>query len=75
MKSNRSFTVADETAINNFKEVAAGKDPVIILNEVEIHNLSDLLTEIPKYKRTWWNKLKKIIKSPTHYKISIKKEA
>ena len=75
MKSNRSYTTADETAINNFKEAAAGKEPVIILNEVEMHNLGDLLTEIPKYKRTWWNKLKKIIKAPTHYKISIKKEA
>ena len=73
IKGNSSFGKADEHAMNTFKE-AAQSTPMVILNEVELYNLEDLLSEIPKTKSGFIIKLKSILTYPGKFKISVKKE-
>ncbi|MBN2615882.1 MAG: LysM peptidoglycan-binding domain-containing protein [Bacteroidales bacterium] len=73
IKSNNSYTKADKTAINLYRE-AAGKDPIVLLNEVELYNLEDLLTELPKTKPSMADRLRAILAYPSKYKVVIKKE-
>ena len=65
---------ADRTALATFDEVCL-KKPMVILNEVELYNLEELLSAIPKSKnRVMYTKIKYIITYPFRYKIQIKKE-
>ena len=74
IKSNNHFGKADKTAINNFRETYEGK-PLVILNEIELYNLEDLISDLPKTRKKYFDKLKKTLKYPTKYKIVFKKEA
>jgi hypothetical protein len=73
IKSNSSYSRADKTAIKLYRE-AAGKEPMVLLNEVELYNLEDLLTELPKTKLSWVDRLRAIMAYPSKYKVVIKKE-
>jgi len=65
---------ADKTALSTFDEVSL-KKPMVILNEVELHNLEELLSTVPKSKnRIVYSKIKYIITYPLRYRIHIKKE-
>jgi len=73
IKGNSRFGKADQLAMKMFKEVVAGM-PMVVLNEVELYNLEDLLTEIPKTKSNFMRKLKSILSYSRKYKITVKKE-
>lgn len=73
LKSNSSYSRADKTAIRSFQE-AASNEPLVILNEVELFNLDELLSDIPKSRAVWRNKLKTIFSYMAQYKIVIKKK-
>ncbi len=73
IKSNNRFTKADKTAMNIFKE-AYKSSPIVILNEIELFNLADLISELPKTKKSSLDKLRNLLKYPTKFKIVFKKE-
>lgn len=73
IKSTNSYSKADKTAINLYRE-AAGKDPLVLINEVELYNLEDLLSNLPNSKPGFKARLKKVIAYPSKFKIVIKKE-
>ncbi len=73
IKSNNRYTKADKTAMGIFKE-ASKSNPAVILNEVELFNLADLMSELPKTKKNNFNKFKNLLKYPTKFKIIFKKE-
>ncbi len=74
IKSNNRYTNADKTAMGIFKEAYKSK-PLVILNEVELFNLTDLMSDLPKTERTNFDKIKNLLKYPAKYKIVFKKEA
>jgi hypothetical protein len=73
VKSSNNFTRADKTALKSFRE-AAPDNFLVILNEVELYNLDELLTEIPKNRTGWMNRMKSMYRHATRYKIVVKKE-
>jgi len=73
IKSNNRYTKADKTAMNIFKE-AYKSSPIVILNEIELFNLADLISELPKTKKSSLDKLRNLLKYPTKFKIVFKKE-
>ena len=73
VKSSNNFTRADKTALKSFRE-AAPDNFLVILNEVELYNLDELLTEIPKNRTGWMNRMKSMYRHATGYKIVVKKE-
>jgi len=74
IKSSNRYNKADKTAMGIFKE-ACQASPIVILNEVELFNLADLMSELPKTKKNHFDKLRKLLKYPTKFKITFKKEA
>ncbi|UBM63584.1 LysM peptidoglycan-binding domain-containing protein [Candidatus Sulfidibacterium hydrothermale] len=74
IKSSNRFAKADKTAMDIFKEAYKGK-PIVVLNEVELYNLDDLMSDLPKTRKNNLDKLKNLLKYPTKYKIVFKKEA
>jgi LysM repeat protein/uncharacterized protein involved in exopolysaccharide biosynthesis len=69
-----SLNKADRTALETFSEVS-NTEPMVVLNEVELFNLEELLTSIPKRKNRFvLNKVKNVLTYPLRYKIHIKKE-
>ena len=74
IKSNNRYTKADKTAMDIFEEASKSK-PVVILNEVELFNLADLMSELPKTKKNNLDKLRNLLKYPAKFKITFKKEA
>ncbi len=74
IKSNNRYSNADKTAMRIFKEAYAS-NPIVILNEVELFNLTDLMSDLPKNKRNTLSRLKNLLKYPAKYKIVFKKEA
>ncbi len=75
IKASSKLNKADINAQETFGELINHK-PMVILNEVELYNLEELLTDVPKRtKPDVYAKLRHIITYPLRYKISIKKEA
>ncbi len=73
IKSNNRYTKADKTAMGIFKE-AYKSSPIVILNEIELFNLADLISELPKTKKSSLDKLRNLLKYPAKFKIVFKKE-
>ncbi len=74
IKSNNRYSKADKTAMGIFSETCKSQ-PIVILNEIELFNLEDLLSDLPKMRRSYFDKLKNMLKYPSRYKIVFKKEA
>ncbi len=74
IKSSNRFAKADKTAMDIFKEAYKGQ-PIVVLNEVELFNLDDLMSDLPKTRKSHLDKLKNFLKYPSKYKIVFKKEA
>ena len=74
IKSSNRYAKADKTAMEIFRE-AYGGQPIVVLNEVELFNLDDLMSDLPKTRKTNLDKLKNLLKYPSKYKIVFKKEA
>jgi len=74
VSASSNLKKADRTALSTFDEVSL-KKPMVILNEVELHNLEELLSTVPKSKnRVVYSRIKYIITYPFKYRIHIKKE-
>lgn len=74
VSATAGLNAPDKNALESFKEVI-NIDPMVVLNEVELHNLEDLLTSLPKRTNSmFYNKIKHIITYPFRFKIHIKKE-
>ncbi|MBE0650342.1 MAG: LysM peptidoglycan-binding domain-containing protein [Bacteroidales bacterium] len=73
VRSSNKFTRADKTALKTFRE-AAPNNFLVVLNEVELYNLDELLTEIPKNRTGWMNRIKAAYLNATKYKITVKRE-
>ncbi len=74
VKATQKLTKADERALETFK-AALGTEPLVILNHVESYALDEIITELPKNRKKYIEKIKYIITYPTKFKISVKKEA
>ncbi len=75
IKASSKLNKADINAQETFGELV-NHQPMVILNEVELYNLEELLTDVPKRtKPDVYAKLRYIVTYPLRYKISIKKEA
>jgi len=75
ISATSSLNKADRTALETFAEVSES-EPMVVLNEVELYNLEELLTSVPKYTRRGmiFNKVKYILAYPFKFRIRIKKE-
>ncbi len=66
---------ADLAALETYYE-AASSNPMVILNEVELHNLDEILTDIPGIvKLDTESRIKRILAIPFKYRINIKRKA
>ncbi len=66
---------ADKTALDTFEAVALYK-PMVIINETELYNLDELLTDVPRItKPDTLGKIKQILAYPFRYRININKKA
>ncbi len=74
VSANSSLQKADKNALDIFK-ASMKIEPMVILNEVELYNLEELLTSLPKSKRqALIKKIKNVLSYPLKYKINIRKE-
>jgi uncharacterized protein involved in exopolysaccharide biosynthesis len=75
IKASSKLNRADITAQETFTELLRFK-PVVVLNEVELYNLEELLTDVPKRtKPDIYQKIKHILTYPLKYRISVNKQA
>ena len=75
MAASSKLNKADITAQETFSQLVKNK-PMVILNEVELYNLEELLTDIPKRtKPDVYHKIREILAYPLKYRIRINKEA
>lgn len=75
IKASSKLNRADITAQETFTELLRFK-PVVVLNEVELYNLEELLTDVPKRtKPDIYQKVKHILAYPLKYRISFNKQA
>ena len=74
LKGNSKYSKADQNAMDAFKEISQ-ITPLVILNQIELYNLEDILSEVPKTKPSYTERLKALLRYPSKYKIVIKKEA
>ncbi len=66
---------ADKTALETYESVAKNKSMVII-NETELFNLDELLSDVPKMtKPDTVSKIRRILMKPFRYRININKKA
>jgi uncharacterized protein involved in exopolysaccharide biosynthesis/LysM repeat protein len=75
ISASSKLNKADITAQETFSQLVKNP-PMVILNEVELYNLEELLTDIPKRtKPDFYQKIRQFITYPLRYKIKISKEA
>lgn len=75
INASSTLTKADKTALATYESVAAHK-PLVIINEVELYNLDELLSDVPKITRPdTVGKIKQILMRPFKYRININKKA
>lgn len=66
---------ADKTALATYETVTE-HTPMVIINEVELYNLDELLTDVPKITRPdTIGKIKNILMRPFRYRINIDRKA
>ncbi len=66
---------ADKTALETYEDVALHK-PLVVINETELYNLDELLSDVPKItKPDTFGKIKHMLTSPFKYSININKKA
>lgn len=74
IKANSVLNKADKTALSTFNEIVSNK-PMVILNEVELYNLEEFMTDVQKRtKPDVVGKIKYYLTYPFKYRLRIKKE-
>jgi len=69
------FQKADKTALSTYTDVTSNK-PMVIINEVELYNLDELLSDVPRMtKPDTLGKFKKILATPFKYRLNINRKA
>lgn len=75
INATNSLTKADKTALATFETVVSHK-PMVIINEVELYNLDELLSDVPQLtKPDTIGKLKHMLARPFKYRININRKA
>ncbi len=75
INATNKLTKADITALDTYNEVAMNK-PMVIINEVELYNLDELLSDVPVItKPDRLAKIKKLFSTPFKYRININRKA
>ena len=75
INASNKLTKADTTALQTYDEISSHK-PLAILNEVELYNLDELLSDVPKItKPNRFGKIKEFLFIPFQYRIKINRKA
>jgi len=75
INATNNLSKADITALDTFEEIAPNK-PMVIINEVELHNLDELLSNVPRItKPDRLARIKKLLAAPFKYRININRKA
>jgi len=75
INASSTLTKADKTALETFETVATHK-PMVIINEVELYNLDELLSDVPRLtKPDTVGKIKRVLMRPFKYRININRKA
>ncbi len=74
IKATQKLTKADEAALESFNASLNNK-PMVVLNQVDIYSLDEIISELPKKRTGYFEKIKYVLTYPAKYKIRIKKEA
>ena len=75
INATNSLTKADKTALATYEEVASSK-PMVIINEVELYNLDELLSDVPSItKPDTLGKIKQFFAYPLKYRLKINRKA
>ncbi len=75
INASNVLSKADKTAIETYNEVASNK-PMVIINETELYNLDELLSDVPRMtKPDTLGKIKVMLASPFKYRININRKA
>jgi len=75
INATSKLTQADKTALDTYSDIITHK-AMVILNEVELFNLDELLTDVPSItKPDRIGKIKKILMSPFKYRLNINRKA
>ena len=70
-----TISKADKTALDTYETVATSK-PMVIINETELYNLDELLSDVPRMtKPDTVGKIKHILMKPFRYSININRKA
>ncbi len=74
INARQNLTKADKTALSVYEDIANDKS-LVIINEVELYNLDELLTDVPKItKPDTLGKIRHILSKPFQYRININKK-
>ncbi len=75
ISARNSLSKADKTALSTYTDVTSNK-PMVIINEVELYNLDELLSDVPRMtKPDTLGKFKKILATPFKYRLNINRKA
>ncbi len=75
INATNTLTKADKTALATYEDIALHK-PMVIINETELYNLDELLSDVPRRtKPDTVGKIKQIMSYPFKYRININRKA
>lgn len=75
INASSNLSKADKTALATYEEVALYKSMVII-NEVELHNLDELLSDVPRItKPDRLGKIRELLAYPFKYRLNVNRKA
>lgn len=75
ISANSTLAKADKTALATYEEVTLSK-PMVIINEVELYNLDEFLSDVPSItKPDSLGKLKRMLASLFKYRLNINRKA
>lgn len=74
IKATQKLTKADDVALETISQSLSTK-PMVVLNQVDIFSLDEIISELPRKRKSYFEKIKSILTYPSKYKIQIKKEA
>jgi polysaccharide biosynthesis transport protein len=74
INATNTLTKADKTALATYEDVALHK-PMVIINETELYNLDELLSDVPRItKPDTVGKIKHMLTYPFKYRININRK-
>jgi len=75
INATNKLTRADKTALDTYNSIISN-NAMVIINEVELYNLDELLSDVPSItKPDRIGKIKKLLASPFKYRLNINRKA